>query len=125
MSEKQRKQFGVWMDTHHATIVGRKADETREFFVLGHIENPGADNNSNEQAAQKQEMGLTHKFFKEIAHLMPNIEEIHVTGTGKIQEEFIHYLAATAQYKNADTSDSTSNKMSDAALTAYFTKYFG
>lgn len=124
MSEKQRKQFGVWMDTHHATIVGRDTDETHDFCILGHVKNPGADNNSNEQAAQKQEIALTHKFFKEIAHLMPNIEEIHVTGTGKIQEEFIHYLASTPQYKNADTSDSTSNKMSDVQLMAYFDKYF-
>lgn len=55
---------------------------------------------------------------------MPNVDEIHVTGTGKIQEEFIHYLANTPQYKHAVASESTSNKMSDEQLTAFMAKHF-
>lgn len=124
MSEKSKKQFGVWMDTHHATITGRENIETGEFVILGHVKNPGADNNSNESTSNNQEIALTHKFFKEIASKMPNIDEIHVSGTGQIQEEFIHFLADTAQYKNAKSSESTSNKMSDEKLLSYMTSHF-
>lgn len=124
MSEKSKKQFGVWMDTHHATITGRENIETGEFVILGHVKNPGADSNSNESTSNNQEIALTHKFFKEIASKMPNIDEVHVTGTGQIQEEFIHFLADTAQYKNARTSDSTSNKMSDEKLLSFMTSHF-
>ncbi|WP_395063536.1 hypothetical protein [Flavobacterium sp.] len=124
MSQKNKKQFGVWMDTHNATIIGRKDSDTSEFTVLGHVKNIGADGNSNENAANNQEIALTQKFFKEIAIKMPNIDQIHITGTGQIQEQFMKFLADTAQYKNAESSDSTSNKMSDEDTVAYFEEYF-
>jgi hypothetical protein len=55
---------------------------------------------------------------------MPNVDEIHVTGTGQIQEEFIRFLAETPQYKNAVSSESTSNKMDDNQLIAFMVKHY-
>lgn len=124
MSQKNKKQFGVWMDSHNATIVGKKDVDNGEFIVIAHAKNPGADNNSNENASNKQEISLTHKFFKEISSKMPNVDEIHITGTGQIQEQFMKFLAETAQYKNAVSSESTSNKMSDENLIAFIEKHF-
>lgn len=123
MSEKSKKQFGVWMDSQHATIVGREVDNG-DFVVLGHKKNAGPDSNSNENASNHQEITLTQKFFKEIALLMPNIDEIHVTGTGQIQEQFIKFLADTPQYKNARSSESTSNRMSDEKVVAFISEHF-
>lgn len=124
MSENNKKQFGVWMDSHNATIVGKKNVDTGEFIVLGQVNNPGANKNSNENAANNQEIALTQKFFKEIASHMPNVDDLHLTGTGQIQEQFINFLAETPQYKNANTSESTSNKMSDENLAIYIQNYF-
>ena len=124
MSEKSKKQFGVWIDKHHATIIGRENIDTGDFVVLGHAKNAGPDNNSNENASNNQEITLTHKFFKEIASKMPNIDEVHVTGTGQIQEEFIRFLADTPQYKNAHSTECTSNKMSDEQLVSFMTTHF-
>jgi stalled ribosome rescue protein Dom34 len=124
MSGKNKKQFGVWMDTHNAVIIGREDVDSGELVVLGHAKNNGPDGNSNENAANNQEITLTQKYFKEIALLMPNVDEIHVTGTGQIQEQFIKFLAETAQYKNAVASESTSTKMSDEEAIAYFENYF-
>jgi hypothetical protein len=50
---------------------------------------------------------------------MQNAEEVHVTGTGTFQEQFIHYLAETAQYKNTVARECTSNKMSDKRLVEF------
>jgi hypothetical protein len=36
MSEKSKKKFGVWMDLHRATIVGRENVDLGEFVILGH-----------------------------------------------------------------------------------------
>lgn len=124
MSDKTKKLFGVWMDTHNATIVGNENAENTEFIILGHIKNAGPDNNYNEKTLHNQEIGLTHKFFKEIASIMPNIDEIHITGTGQIQEEFIKFLAETPQYKNAVATESTSNKMSDENLATFIMNHF-
>lgn len=124
MSGKNKKQFGVWMDTHQATVVGKEDNEQGAFALLGHVNNAGADNNSNENAANNHENSQTQKFFKAIAQLMPNIDEIHITGTGQVQEQFIKFLAETPQYKNAVATESTSNKMSFEALSDYITAHF-
>ncbi|HMC97623.1 MAG TPA: hypothetical protein VKG92_08225, partial [Flavobacteriales bacterium] len=95
-----------------------------DFIVLGHVRNPGAANNSSEKAASHEEAALTHKFFKEIAAKMPNVDEIHVTGTGQVQEQFVRFLADTPQYKHATASESTSNKMGDEQLLAFVAGHF-
>ncbi len=123
MSDKFKKQFGVWMDSHHATVVGRNA-ESGEFEVLGHAKNAGPANNSNENTYNNHEETMTHKFFKEITSLMQNVDEIQVSGTGQMQEQFIKYLAETPQYKNAKASDSTANQMSDEKFVEFVAAHF-
>lgn len=122
MSEK--KQFGVWMDAHHATVIGKGTLGEDNFVVLGHVTNPGAEGNSNENTKNNHEIGLTQKFFKEIAALMQNVDEIHITGTGDSQEQFIKFLSDTPQYKKATSNESTSNKMSDEKLIEMITGHF-
>ena len=47
---------------------------------------------------------------------MQNATQVHLTGTGTSQEQFMRYLSETPQFKNTKTSESTSNKMSDEKL---------
>ena len=124
MSDKNKKVFGVWMDSHHAIIVGRTADGDNEFATIGQVKNAGVDGNSNENAGNNQEVTLRHKYFKEITSLMPNIDEIHVTGTGQVQEQLIKYLSEMPQYKNVVSTESTSNKMSDENVVDFIAKHF-
>ncbi len=124
MTQKDKKQFGIWMDTHHATIVGRVNADTLDFSVLGHTKNAGAEFNTSEKNAHNEEKTLQHKFFKEILAHMQNAEEVHLTGTGTSQEQLMHYMADTPQYKNTLTTESTSNKMSDENLTEYIAGKF-
>lgn len=124
MSQKNKKQFGIWMDSHHATIVGREQVETGNFVVLAHVENEGPGNNPHQKAANNIEKAMQQKYFKEIMAKMQNAEEVHVTGTGQEQEQFIHHLAATPQFKNTVAKESTSNKMSDEKLVSYIAEKF-
>lgn len=124
MSEKGKKQFGVWMDTHHATIVGRESIDSGEFVVLGHEQEEGQGGNSSENAANNAERDSLHKLFKNITAHMQNVDELHVTGPGTAQEQFIKYLSETPQYKNVETKESTSNKMSDESLIEYVESQF-
>ena len=119
MKQKIKKQFGVWMDTHHATVVGRATAETEDFTVLAVAGNAGAEHNTSEKNQHNDERTLQHKFFKEILSHMQNAEELHLTGTGTSQEQLMRYMADTPQFKNTVTQESTSNKMSDESLVAY------
>ena len=124
MTQKNKKQFGVWMDTHHATVVGRATADAEDFTVLAVAGNAGAEHNTSEKNQHNDERTLQHKFFKEILSHMQNAEEVHLTGTGTSQEQLMSYMADTPQFKNTVTQESTSNKMSDENLAAYIAAKF-
>ena len=124
MKQKIKKQFGVWMDTHHATVVGRATNDTEDFTVLAVAGNAGAEHNTSEKNQHNDERTLQYKFFKEILSHMQNAEELHLTGTGTSQEQLMRYMADTPQFKNTVTQESTSNKMSDENLAAYINTKF-
>jgi len=124
MRQKNKKQCGVWMDTHHATVVGRATADTEDFTVLAVAGNAGAEHNTSEKNEHNDEKTLQHKFFKEILSHMQNAEEVHLTGTGTSQEQLMRYMSDTPQFKNTVTQESTSNKMSDENLAAYIAAKF-
>ena len=124
MTQKIKKQFGVWMDTHQATIVGRANAATEDFTVIAVAGDAVAEHNTGEKNQRQDESKSQHQFFKEKLSHMQNAEEVHLTGTGTSQEQFMHYMAATPQFKNTITQESTSNKMSNENLVAYITAKF-
>ena len=123
MSAKSKKQFGVWMDARNATIIGRE-NTTGDFVILGHAKNEGQSGNSNENAGNNAERGHLTKYFKEINVLTQNMDELHVTGTGQVQEQFIRFLSESPQFKNVVAKESTSNKMADEKLLEFFRTQF-
>ena len=113
-----QKQFGVWMDTQAAIVVSKDM-ESEDLSVIASIKGEKSSPNSSEKNAHNQEKSLQLKFFKEIATHLQNATYIHITGTGQVQEQFIHYLAETPQFKNTRTDESTANKMSDEKLVEF------
>ncbi|HUR67117.1 MAG TPA: hypothetical protein VMZ03_12275 [Chitinophagaceae bacterium] len=124
MTQKNKKQFAVWMDTQSATVVGTKNEETGELAVLAHIKGEAVSPSPSNKNENNQKKMLQAKFFKEITAHLQNATHLHATGTGQIQEQFIHYLAETPQFKNVKTEESTSNKMSDENLLAFIATKF-
>ncbi len=120
----KRKQFGVWMDSHHAIVVGRENVDSGDFVILAHAKTTNSGSNSSENAANNAEQGALQKFFKEISSHMQNVEEVHITGTGTAQEQFKHFLSQSPQFKNAVAKESTSNQMSDEKLIEFFSAEF-
>ncbi len=119
-----KKQFGIWMDSQHGTVVGKENVDSGNFVVLAHEKVDNQHGNSSENAANNSERGSLHKLFKGITSHMQNVDEVHVTGTGTAQEQFIKYLKETPQYKNVVAKESTSNKMSDESLIEYISAQF-
>jgi len=117
-----QKKFGVWMDSQHATVAGREHIDSGDFVILSHVKRAETHEAHGEKNEHNQEKMLQGKFFNEITTHMQNAEEVHVTGTGVAQEQFMHFLAGTPQFKNTKTTESTSNKMSDESLLEYFEK---
>lgn len=117
MAQKHKKQFGVWMDSRHATIIGY--DESGGLEVVAEVKGEGTSSNSNENTANNHAITLQNKFFREVTSHMQNAEEVHVTGTGTVQEQFINYLKETPQFKNTKAKESTAKQMSNEKLVEY------
>jgi stalled ribosome rescue protein Dom34 len=111
-----QKQFGVWMDTHKATVVGNDEEAAGGWMLLAHVKAEDTASNSSEKTSNNHEKTIQSKFFKEIASYMVNATQVHVTGTGQVQEQFINYLSETPQFKNTKATESTSNQMSEQQL---------
>ncbi len=109
------------MDSHNATVVGSENANEGALTVLAHVKREATSSNSNEKTSNNHEQTLQAKFFKEITTHMTNATNVHITGTGQVQEQFIHHLKATPQFKNSEMDESTSNKMSDEKLIEYIT----
>lgn len=113
------------MDTHHATVVGSDNNEADKLTVLAHVKGEeGSSISGSEKNDNNHKQMLQAKFFKEIAAHMQNATYLHATGTGQAQEQFMHYLADTPQFKNVKTEESTANKMSDERLLEFFASKF-
>lgn len=112
------------MDSQHATVVGSDDSETGTLTVLAHIDGEAISPSESNKNENNQKQMLQAKFFKEIATHMQNATYLHATGTGQAQEQFMHYLADTPQFKNVKTEESTTNKMSDERLLEFFAEKF-
>ena len=112
------------MDNHQATIVGCENEASEVLTIIAHVKTEHVGSNSNEKTANNLEQSVQLKFFKEIAGHMLNPVLIHVTGTGQAQEQFVHFLADTPQFKNVSTAESTANTMSDEKLVEYMSEQF-
>lgn len=110
------------MDTHQAVVVGQA--EGGALSVIAHVDGEITPPNSSESNFNHEEITLTSKFFKNISSHLLNATHVHVTGTGQAQEQFMHYLAATSEFKNSITSESTTIKMSDVKLIEYLNTKF-
>jgi hypothetical protein len=124
MTQKRKRQFGVWMDIHHAIIVGRADDRSNDFSVIGMAGDAGDVHVKPEKKMYPDASILQDRFFKEILFYMRNAEEVHVTGTGKWQEEFLKYMDNSPQCQDTVREVSISEKMSDDELAEFIQSKF-
>ena len=123
MSEK--KLAGIWMDSENATVVkNHDIESAYKFFVCNPVKRDVQHGNSSEKNANNVEQTNTTKFFKELENLITNTEELYLTGTGTIQEQFKNHLAETTQFKNLKVKLGTDQKMSDEQFLEEVKKHY-
>lgn len=124
MSDK--KLAGLWLDQNKAVVVkNHDAQNAFKFFLCSPLKATVQHGNSNENAANNAEQTNKAKYFKEIAHLLTNSEEVYVTGPGQIQEELKSFLHDTPQFKNLKITLDTAQQMSDEQVLETVKSHFG
>ena len=123
MSDKRLS--AIWMDSENATVVkNHDIESAGQFFVCSPVKREVQGGNSSEKNANNAEITNTAKFFKDLEHLITNTEELYVTGTGTIQEQFKNHLAEVPQFKNLKVKLGTDNKMNDDAFLEMVKKHY-
>lgn len=124
MSDK--KLAGLWLDQQKAVVVkNHDAQNAFKFFLCSPVKAVIQHGNSSENAGNNAEQTNKAKYFKEIAHLLTNSEEVYITGPGTVQEELESYLHDTAQFKNLKITLDTAQQMSDEQVLETVKKHFG
>ena len=122
----EKKLSGLWLDHHKAIVVkNHDAQNAFKFFLCSPVKAEVQHGNSSENAANNAEQTNKAKYFKEIAHLLTNSEEVFITGPGTIQEELKNFLHDTAQFKNLKITLGTSQQMSDEEVLNAVKGHFG
>ena len=122
----EKKLSGLWLDQHKAIVVkNHDAQNAFKFFLCSPVKAEVQHGNSNENAANNAEQTNKAKYFKEIAHLLTNSEEVFITGPGTIQEELKNFLHDTAQFKNLKITLDTAQQMSDEEVLDAVKSHFG
>ena len=124
MSEK--KLAGIWMDSENAIVVkNHDIESAYKFFVCDPVKREVQHGNSSEKNANNVEQTNVAKFFKDLEQLITNTQELYLTGTGTIQEQFKNHLAETAQFKNLKVTLDTDQKMSNEQFLEKVKSHFG
>ena len=122
----EKKLSGLWLDQHKAIVVkNHDAQNAFKFFLCSSVKAEVQHGNSNENAANNAEQTNKAKYFKEIAHLLTNSEEVFITGPGTIQEELKNFLHDTAQFKNLKITLDTAQQMNDEEVLDAVKSHFG
>mgnify|MGYP003602209557 FL=1 len=122
----EKKLSGLWLDQHKAIVVkNHDAQNAFKFFLCSPVKAEVQHGNSSENAANDAEQTNKAKYFKEIAHLLTNSEEVFITGPGTIQEELKNFLHDTAQFKNLKITLDTAQQMSDVEVLDAVKSHFG
>ena len=122
----EKKLSGLWLDQHKAIVVkNHDAQNAFKFFLCSPVKAEVQHGNSSENAANNAEQTNKAKYFKEIAHLLTNSEEVFITGPGTIQEELKNFLHDTAQFKNLKITLGTAQKMNDEEVLNAVKSHFG
>ncbi len=124
MSDK--KLAGIWMDSENAIVVkNHDIESAYKFFVCDPVKREVQHGNSSEKNANNVEQTNVAKFFKDLEQLITNTQELYLTGTGTIQEQFKNHLAETAQFKNLKITLDTDQKMSNEQFLEKVKIHFG
>ena len=122
----EKKLSGLWLDQHKAIVVkNHDAQNAFKFFLCSPVKAEVQHGNSSENAANNAEQTNKAKYFKEIAHLLTNSEEVFITGPGTIQEELKNFLHDTAQFKNLKITLDTAQQMNDEEVLDAVKSHFG
>ncbi len=123
---KTTKQLGVWMDYSTAYVMELKGDSITTTVVESEFtwEEKQHSFSRNEGLMHKKERQLNTNYFKKIADLVKNFDEVVLFGPSDAKTELFNLLTADPEFKKVKLSVETAHKMTENQREAFLKNYF-
>jgi len=126
MKQHNPKQFaGVCLDSHNAIIIANTSEtENGDYSIQDKVQASEYHGGKGEHFMHNAEQSNHLKYFKSVANLLLNFDEILVFGPGKSQEEFINFLHEDAQFKSKKITIDSAGQLTDPQMIAKVRDFF-
>jgi len=123
MTKSNPRQYaGVWMDKENAIIITQTEDA--DYGISEKLKAEGHQASGSEHSMNNAQHGDNLKYFKSLAAMLHNYDEILVFGPGKAQEQFKNHLDSDAIFKNKKISLDSGEHLTDPQMTAKVREFF-
>jgi stalled ribosome rescue protein Dom34 len=124
MKHNNQKEFaGVWLDNQKALII-TNTKENDDYAVLDKIKAGESHGGGSEHSINNSKQSDMLKYFKSVAGLLSNYDEIFIFGPGKSQEQFQNYLHEDAQFKSKQITIDSAEQLTDPQMIARVRDFF-
>ena len=126
MKHKNQKEYaGVWLDNTKAIIIADASEsETAGYAITDTLKAPEMHGGGSEHGMNNAKQSDLLKYYKSLAHLLLNYDEILIFGPGKSQEQFQHHLKDDAQFTNKQITIDSAEHLTDPQMIAKVREFF-
>ncbi len=126
MKQYNQKQYaGVWLDSDKAMIITTNPDNANgDYIIQNKIKARENHSGGSEHSINNSKKTDTLKYFKSVASLLSNYDEIFIFGPGKSQEQFLNHLQEDVQFKNKQITIESAEHLTDPQMIAKVKDFF-
>jgi stalled ribosome rescue protein Dom34 len=122
---KTQKNVGIWMDHLNANLIDLEAiDRNRTITSKFNYDVQDEAIRKSEKGMHNKRQQLTEDYYKEIADVIVNYDQVLLFGPTNAKTELYNYIADDLHFKDIKIQVEPTDKMTDNQKDAFVKKYF-
>lgn len=122
---KTQKKVGIWMDHLNANLIDLEAtDGNRTITSKFNYDVQDEAIRKSENGMHNKRQQLTEGYYKEIADVILNFDQVLLFGPTNAKTELYNYIADDLRFKDIKFKVESADKMTDNQKDAFVKKYF-
>lgn len=122
---KTQKKVGIWMDHLNANLIDLEAtDGNRTITSKFNYDVQDEAIRKSENGMHNKRQQLTEGYYKEIADVILNFDQVLLFGPTNAKTELYNYIADDLRFKDIKFKVESADKMTDNQKDAFVKKFF-
>lgn len=123
MKQHEIKQYaGVWLDNQQAMIISNH--DSGEYNISNKLKSVTNQGGGSEHSMNNGKQSHQLKYFKELALLLTQYDEILIFGPGQSQEQMKHHLQEDPQFNHKKITIDSADQLTDPQRIAKVRDFF-